>query len=148
MHADGVVIRDTYTMQDHTAGSGTINKVTVYFWAARKTSGACSFNPVMRTHNQDYLASSRNVNNDTTNYIEFPQEYTTNPNTGSAWTWDEVDAMECGQENYHHSSWGTGNLRITQVYAEVDYTPPVYPNTPTLIRIFDNAIFNAWPLPY
>jgi hypothetical protein len=51
------------------------------------------------------------------NYYE---TWTTNPGTGEAWTWGEIEDLQIGTKLYDD---GTGSPQCTQVYAEVNYTP-------------------------
>ena len=56
-------------------------------------------------------------------YHLYSTEYTTNPYTTSAWTWDEIDALVAGVYLWCSSADKDGcNAQCTQVYVEVDYT--------------------------
>ena len=107
---------DIYALPNHSEGSGTINKVTVYIRTNNDdtlSGGYCK--TVIRTHDTDYYGAEEDSDGE---WTTFNTEYATNPNTGLAWTWDEIDALQAGvllgqEENY-----------ATQVYVEVDYTPP------------------------
>jgi hypothetical protein len=54
-------------------------------------------------------------------YADYSTTYTTNPNTGLAWTTAEVNAMQIGCWSYEDLAGGV--TRITQVYAVVNYYP-------------------------
>jgi hypothetical protein len=111
---------DTYAIQNHLIGSGTINGVTIYIRCrATGTMYAPWAKTVVRTHNTNYYGSQNNLG---TSYVNYNTQYTTNPYTGSAWTWDEVDAMETGVQLFVGAE---QEARCTQVWVVVDYTPQV-----------------------
>ncbi|GAG41230.1 unnamed protein product, partial [marine sediment metagenome] len=107
---------DLYATSDHT-GSGTINSVTIHMLIAREGSGPTGGYTMLRTEGTDYQGASHFTNSTQPNYEEFTEVYTNNPSTLLPWTWTQVDAMEIGVRR------GMGPLRVTQVYAVVDYTP-------------------------
>ena len=105
---------DRYAVPAYT-GVGTINKVTVYAAvASTNTQGMCT---VIRTHSTNYYGSAQG----NTGWTVINTEYTTNPNTGFAWTWAEIDAMEAGVRLYPIPPAGDF---CTQVYAVVNYGTP------------------------
>ena len=110
--------RDLYTLTNHT-GSGTINNVTVHFRAIGWTSRTIA--ATIRTHSTTYDGTNQLM---TTSWADYSEEWATNPNTGSSWTWEEIDALEVGVL-VQQSGYGEGTYqKVTQVYVEVDYTPP------------------------
>jgi len=106
---------DTYNLEDHSQGSGTINSVTVYI-RTRATSGTHAAEVVIRTHGTDYFGNYTSPV--PTSYTDISATWTTNPNTSSAWTWAEIDALEAGVKHYNQ---GAGSVRTTRVYVYVDY---------------------------
>jgi hypothetical protein len=50
------------------------------------------------------------------------QEWATNPDTGSAWTWEEIATLQIGVALKQEFDY-TDSLRCTQVYVEIEYTP-------------------------
>ena len=110
--------RDLYALPDHT-GSGTINKVTAYIRIANFGGTYCGAKGAVaiRTDSNTYDGTD---NCCTYLWTTYSKEWTTNPSTGQAWTWDEINALEAGVKLTY--------LRMpplcTQVYVEVDYTPP------------------------
>jgi PKD repeat protein len=74
-----------------------------------------------RTHSIDYESSAQTISRAAfTNYSE---TRATNPNTGSAWTWAEINALEVGSRA---STLGTGEIiQCSEYWIVVDYTPPV-----------------------
>lgn len=115
---------DQYNLPAH-SGSGTINSVTVY-GRARKTKELGTIYLRLRTHSTNYQSSAIGV---TTSYVTYSWQQTTNPNTGLAWTWDEIDALEIGESLNFTCSGPCGlpplQTRCTQTYVEIDYTPAV-----------------------
>ncbi|MBO3803851.1 MAG: hypothetical protein JTT11_08310 [Candidatus Brockarchaeota archaeon] len=112
---------DTYAIQDHSLGSGTINSVTIYIRCRMSDTpwGTHWAKTVIRTHDNNYYGNQNNLG---TSYVNYYTQYSTNPYTTSAWTWSEVDAMEAGVQL-------AGDVgiqsRCTQVWVVVDYTPQV-----------------------
>jgi hypothetical protein len=114
-------LTDLYVLPAH-SGEGIINKVTVY--AVCKSA----YEPVQTalkiscyTHSTQYDGSEETVAVEA--WTTYSYEWTTNPNTGLAWTWDEIDALEIGVTMRCS---GAGNrAQVTQVWVEVDYTVPI-----------------------
>lgn len=109
--------RDLYNLPAH-SGSGTINKVTLYFrvmaaGSTAKVKGAIkSDSTVTETAQKDPYGDFG-----ATTWGTYSQEWFTNPATGLSWTWDEIDALQIGVALYIQ------NTRCTQVYVVVSYTP-------------------------
>lgn len=119
------VFTDLYTTPGHTTEKGVINSVTVYHRSTNLTAtGAGHAAPRLRTYSVVYGPSLAAL---TASWANYNQAWNTNPNTTDPWTWDEVDALQIGVA--HQAEFETWNARTTQVYAEVDYTPP--PDPPT-----------------
>jgi len=102
------------------AGSGTINSVTVYARArAAATPDQTSLNVGLRTYGTNYEGTERTV---TTSYANYSEAYNTNPNTGLAWTWGEVDALEARIKLRSAKAADYVATRCTQVWVVVDYS--------------------------
>lgn len=118
--------RDLYNLDNHSSGAGTINHITVYAVARYHNntayiklaikSGTGSGDPdtVSEGSEQTLLSGYGD-------YRTYSEQWSTNPATGSAWTWDEIDRLQAGialkglyAANYY--------AMVTQVYVEVDYT--------------------------
>ena len=107
---------DTYNIPNPT-GSGPINYVKVYCHIK------CDFQEngkvAIRTHSTEYYGPEEDL---TTSWVTYSNQWNTNPNTGSAWTWEELNDLEIGvalKGAVTEDRW----VNCTQVYAEVDYTP-------------------------
>ncbi len=112
--------RDLYALPA-SSGSGAINNITVY--ARVKCDGTpAQTNLVISC--RTYSTTYEDVEKTTTDaYANYSKVWTTNPNTGSAWTWDEIDALEIGIKLRRGAT--TYGTKCTQVYVEVDYTSGV-----------------------
>ena len=117
---------DLYAIANHSIGSGTINSVTVY--AVGKWSGSYDglLKLAIKTHSSSYY--SANWKTLTTSWVEYSEQWTNNPNTGVAWTWDEIDAMQAGIQLYGDTS---STAYCTQVYVVVNYNATSAPTVTT-----------------
>jgi len=52
-------------------------------------------------------------------WSNFYHDWTTDPNTGEAWTWEAINALQAGFD----LKCGDGRSKCTQLYVEVEYTP-------------------------
>jgi hypothetical protein len=111
---------DLYNVPNHTTESGTINSVKVYTrqYVEAAADSTLFVRVKIYTHSTAYHALQTMFKG---SWTTSSYTWTTNPNTGLAWTWDEIDDMQIGASLY------SGNAlyfsKCTQVYAEVDYTP-------------------------
>ncbi|MFC1789423.1 hypothetical protein ACFLYY_00425 [Patescibacteria group bacterium] len=115
--------RDLYNIDDVTL-SGTINSVTAY--ARCKRNGW--------SVNQDSLKLAIETNGiayeslgiqPTTIYYNYSNTWAINPNTGSIWTWDEINNLQAGVSiRRPYSSQSSYYTYCTQVWVEVDYIVP------------------------
>ena len=124
---------DLYSTANHTTGSGTINYVRVYM-VARATGAPLQTGAYVhiKTNNLEANGTAVTV---TESYAPYYYQWDTNPQTGEAWTWDEIDALQIGVGL--RASRTTGGpagkyTRCTQVYAEVNYTTSTYNTLGTL----------------
>jgi len=119
---------DTQHLADPT-GTGTINSVTVWIRAvisggAAAPESACIF---IRTYGTDYEGAAQTISR--TAFTDYSETYTTNPYTGSAWTWTEVTDLEAGGRVKKIGA--TEEIRVSEIWVVVDYTPPSVNNPPT-----------------
>lgn len=94
----------------------TINSITVY-------ASVKSLDPVpntmqinVRTNSTDYFSANKDTVNSTA-YITFSETWTTNPNTGVAWTTSDLDALQIGLKKTN----GVG-MRWSYSKIDIDYT--------------------------
>ena len=105
-----------FAITNTSASSGaTINSVKVYFKFRSLDPVSNTFQIGVRTGSTDYYSGNKDTVNVTT-YVLFSETWTTNPNTGLAWTSSEIDALEIGVKKTNASGGA-----ITYGYTEVDY---------------------------
>lgn len=121
--------RDLYACENHSQNcEGTINSVTIH-WRIRGGGQTTYSRSALKTGGTIYNGAEKSQSDGAT-WHDWSQEYTTNPNTESAWTWSEVDAMETGISAATADE-SAGSCYPTQVYAVVDYDACTYPETAT-----------------
>ena len=118
--------RDLFNIQNHSAGSGAINSVTVYARVKKLYYTTYAYLAI-KTNGTVYESDLKTI---TTGYPTYPfttlsYQWTTNPSTGSAWTWAQIDALQAGirQNAWWYSPDNWDYAKTTQVYAVVDYWP-------------------------
>jgi hypothetical protein len=110
----GAERRDTYIIPDVTLSSWSIQSVSVHV----QVKGTQYAKAVVRTGGTDYYGSQESLN--LFAYIEEQYSWTTNPGTGAAWTWSQINELECGVA----LRGGTFlDARCTQVWVVIEYTP-------------------------
>ena len=110
-------------MDDHTTESGTINSVVVKAYVRKYGGGGRSvyFDIGVKTNGSSYFDSGHSQSS--TNYSLYSgNTYNTNPQSGSAWTWSEIDSLVA---IINHTN--SRDMRATELYVEVDYDPNVAP---------------------
>jgi hypothetical protein len=132
--------RDTYNLQDHTSGSGTINSVTVHI-RSRSSDwwNDMGFETMIRTHGENHYGDYTEVGS---SWTDLSTTYDTNPATDQPWTWSEIDALEAGVRQEDNGWWG--DAQTTQVYVSVDYGVPE--SLSTVLR--PNATGDETGIPY
>jgi hypothetical protein len=113
--------RDLYNLPNH-SGLGTINSVTVYFRFETSNSFDTAYaKAAIKTHGTVYSGTEQSEGSGV--YVTRSYTWTNNPYTGASWSWTEIDDLQAGLELKHTGFYG-GVSRCTQVYVEVDNTPP------------------------
>ncbi|MCG3111529.1 MAG: PA14 domain-containing protein [Candidatus Manganitrophus sp. SB1] len=105
---------------DDSANLGTITSVRIR-GVLRSDSGWSDgeFRIGLRTNGADFWSSTLDAGDSYQLYSG--NLYSTNPNTGTAWTWAEINALNALVDNTDRST----DLRITELFAEIIYQPPV-----------------------
>lgn len=89
--------RDHYDLPDHSTENSPISKVTVKAKSKYAASGggsdSGSITLSLRVSSADYDDSGHSL---TTSEADYSHDWTTNPATGNAWTWSEIDALIAG----------------------------------------------------
>jgi len=106
--------RDSYAVQDHSAGAGTIDSVVVHIMAQRQGGGSQGARTSVRVGGSYDDGSTINLN-PVGSYTDFSTTYDFNPTTSAPWSWTDIDAMEIGVSIQNSG-------RCTQVWMEVFYT--------------------------
>jgi hypothetical protein len=121
-------LRDLYNLENHSVGSGTINYVKVYA-NARYTGNVDRASLKLCVKSGTTVDESSEIQLTSTSYTLYSNQWNTNPDTASAWTWSEVDSLQAGVSiRRPHSIETTPRTRVTQVYIEVDYTTATAPS--------------------
>jgi hypothetical protein len=109
--------RDLYALTGHTTESKIIRSVKIYFRIASGELGSIIYaKPSQKSGT--IVTDGTEVTSVATDYATFSQTYLTNPATGMAWTWAEIDALQVGVSL---KSAGAYFAQCTQVYVEVTY---------------------------
>jgi hypothetical protein len=114
--------RDLYNLTDHFEAEGyeTINSVKVRFRFSGSTDGGDHIGyakAAIKTHGVAFEGTE--VSQDGGAYITKSYQWTVNPATNKAWTWEEINALQAGVSlRGEGRSWP---VYCTQVYVSVDY---------------------------
>ncbi len=108
---------DLYNISNHSEGAGTINSVTVFSRFSGDTGRTGYAKAIIKTHDMTYEGNAESQTG--TTFADESYTWTINPNTSSAWTWNEIDALQAGVSLRGSSGY---NAYCTQVYVVVDYT--------------------------
>jgi hypothetical protein len=111
----GTWSNETYNLQDP-IGAGAVNWICVYIRARATSAGNSAIRTMIRVNNQDYLGNSIILS---TSYQNISTQYAYNPNTGSNWTWLDLNSLQAGASSQKSG----GNVRLTTVWVVVSYTP-------------------------
>ena len=136
---------DLYNFADPSVGSGTIDSVTVYFRFAASDAGEkkdkARAKAVIKTHDTVYRGTEEKVDDGA--FVTRAYEWTTNPDTAEAWTWDEIRDLQAGVALRLVDNKGTASC--TQVFVVVDYVEePVTEGDVPLGDLFDIAVNEAY----
>ncbi len=103
---------DLYNITNSAISSGTIDSVIVYINASKTTNGNSQRlgTYILTNGNYDYSEKST-----TQSYADYSTTYINNPQSSSAWSWAEIDALQIGAGIRREA-------RVTQVWVEVYYT--------------------------
>lgn len=120
---------DLYGLPDPSQ-SGTINSVTVHFrakWASALPLSQAIATPQVRIGGTTYSATAQALGNTFQNYS---RAWSTNPNTESAWTWQNINDLIVGLYMIAGTYGDPRNPTIgaadcSWLYVIVDYTEPV-----------------------
>ena len=106
----------TFNLDDSTTERGAISGIEVFINTKGVDPISKTVQLAIRTGGTDYFSSDQTYNN--TSYHEESNTWSTNPDTSSAWTWEEIDSLEAGMKRI-----SGGGQAVTQVWVVVTYTP-------------------------
>lgn len=112
-------LKTMYNLAD-TALAGTINSVTAYA-RAKVGAGAGAVETLRilwRTYATDYESGDITVSR--VAFTDYSEARATNPNTGAAWTWAEVNALQIGARASALAA--TESITVTEFWIEVTYS--------------------------
>lgn len=115
--------RDLYAMSNPTvpeALRGNINSVTLYFLTFYSGLNSASLKPSIKTNGTVYDADGLTIYSEPSTTKS--KIFTTNPVTGNAWTWDDVDNLEAGQSI--KSGYAGQSVHVYGFYATINYSIP------------------------
>jgi phage-related holin len=107
---------DLYNLPAHTDETGAVNSIKIYFRCYRQNGKA---SPKLKTGGTEYTGTEVTV---TSTWTTYSQTWATNPKTGVAWTWADIDALQIG---IRIKGVIVSATSCTQVYVEVDYVSGV-----------------------
>ena len=115
--------RDLYQLEELGEDSVTIDGITVYFrftGANGEDPAPASARAVIKIGDNVYQGNEET----SSTFVTKSDQWTTNPDTGEAWTWEEIDGLQAGVELKKGKD---GDVAVcTQVYVAVDYEiPPI-----------------------
>ena len=132
-NGDGSTARDLYNITNSTT-TGDISNVRIYI---RGLGTSAWYKHVLKTNSTVYTSAEFDSASFTTQYTD----YSVNPNTSSAWTWTQIDALQIGTQIYRDPSQAPN---VTQIYALITYTPPE-PTLPTAEDLFGTSTATTTP---
>ncbi len=116
--------RDLYNLPA-SSGSGVINHITVYTRCMSGGAGwaSCTYRASIRIAGPSVWVGDTEVPSGSGSWETFSHQWTLNPDDDEAWEWADIDALNIGIWLY--SPGAPTAAECTQVYVEVDYTPPL-----------------------
>lgn len=90
---DAGFARDLFNLEQPGLSGFTIEKVVVECWVAGEVAGIGNAQTSIKTNGVGYNGTAQNT---TTTFTRIFTEYTNNPQSLTAWTWAEIDALQAG----------------------------------------------------
>jgi prepilin-type N-terminal cleavage/methylation domain-containing protein len=106
---------DVYALENATHDSCAVSTVTVYC-RAKKDSTLGDVRPTVYVSGNEYNGTQQAL---TTTWADYSHSWTTNPATGTAWTWIEIENVQAGTRIRGESS--TYKAHCTQVWVVVKF---------------------------
>jgi len=112
-----------FSLENHTTETGAISKIKVYNRCKSSSATGCYSREYIYIGGSLYEGTLHTL---TTSWADYYTEWATNPKTGVAWTWADIDALQAGTELF--SSQGKDSY-CTQVYVIIEYAAVAYTQT-------------------
>jgi hypothetical protein len=122
---------DLYALANHTTETGAITNVAVVC-VSRHPGGGGAVKLKIKTGGTEYTSAEQAS---TESYAAYTGNWATNPKTGVAWTWDDIDALQAGCALY-----GFASARSTQLYVVVTWFDPPTVTTQAVSGVAYNAV--------
>jgi hypothetical protein len=116
---------DLFVLADHTIQYGTISNISINvccFKGVGATKGG-NGKVTVKTHSLIYNDTAFNIYGAGAVYSYDTWNMVTNPNTGAAWTWSEVDSLQVGISLKANTSDGSSDICCQHIVICVTYTP-------------------------
>lgn len=140
--ATGASTTSYFTFSAFTITATTVAKLTVVFRGRNNAGNSTLQRSILRVNATQFtVTASSNV--PTSSYADYTFDFLTNPETGSAWTQNDINGtgasplQEFGFRNQNNA--GAEVDRCTQIYATVDYTTFIAQPNKTLSQAVKRA---------
>jgi hypothetical protein len=132
VYANADDMYESSTLQDHATEIYNVGKVNVTIVARADVPASDERVQIMLViGGTKYYGKSYTV---TITQTEYTSEWATNPATGSAWTWSDIDSLEAGVRSLQEGASWTGEIRVSQLYIEAFQTPIVDVDVDTIYQ--------------
>jgi len=109
-------LNETSTLEDCSNPPGSIDTLELTI-VASQTTGDEQIRLMLGIGGTGYHGSL--VTPSTTSYETYSYTWTTNPATGSAWTWSDVNALQAGVRSVQNGMFWLGEVKVTQLFVTV-----------------------------
>lgn len=93
--ADAINEKDTYALGNLATSAGTIYGIQTNLYARKDDAGSAKIKPLHYINATDYLGTEMSIGDSYYDYFDIAE---TNPDTASAWTVSDVNALETGAQ--------------------------------------------------
>jgi len=125
----GATLDDLYELENHTTETGNIASVLV-FYRVRRWDGTASVAAGVKTGGNEYWETAHDIAQEG-QWTTYSYQWTQNPDTAAAWTWNDVDNLQAGIKMSMPARGPNGSLGCTQLYVVVKYYAALNPEIRT-----------------
>jgi len=136
--------RDLYNFED-TAQTGTINWIKVWMRGSSNATNLGRGKTAIKTEGTVYDGAENVLS--MAGWANFSTQYTTNPSTGLAWTWTQLNALQAGVSLKGFWQPPATYAYCTQVYVEVDYTLIIWEKSISDMIVIADSLSKAISVP-